>query len=98
MRTAVHPDRPPLLVGAEILLIGDDFLRRRILFFPDPELQRPAIDMGHIVGLALVLEERNAGDVEGFSIAAGSIVHGNASEVTLDVAWNPVGLILVVPA
>src|SRR5438093_11746404 len=98
MRTAVHPDRPVLHVGAQVFLVGDDFLCGRILFFPDPELQRPTVEMRSIVRLTLVFQKRNAGNIEALGIPAGSVVHRYSSEVALHVTGNSVSLILVVPA
>ena len=76
MRTAVHPDRPVLHVRADVLLVGDDFLRRRVFLFPDSELQRSAVDMRKAVGLALMLEKIHAADIIRFRVTAGGVVDG----------------------
>src|SRR2546430_12732849 len=81
MRAAVHPDRPELHVRAEVLLVGNDFLCGRILFFPDPELERPAVNMRQIVGLTLVLEDRHTRNVETLGVPAGGIAYWNARDV-----------------
>ena len=54
--------------------------------------------MRHIVGLALVFEERNTRDIERFGKPARAVVHRNAREIALDVARNAVALIFVVTA
>src|SRR2546426_11182846 len=56
--TAVHPDGPPLFVSADVLLDSNQALRLRILFFPDPQIQRPTINVGDDVNPALVLRNR----------------------------------------
>jgi hypothetical protein len=42
-----------------------------------------------------MLEHGDARDVEGFGIAAGSVIERNAREVALNVARNPVAEVLV---
>src|SRR6266850_1563112 len=56
--TAVHPDGPPLFVRADVLLDCNQTLRLRILFFPDPQIQRPTINVGNDVNAALMLRNR----------------------------------------
>src|ERR1043166_1587663 len=58
MRTAVHPDRPRLLVRADVVLDGDEDLRVRIALFPNPQLQRTTIDVRGDMHLTLMLGER----------------------------------------
>ena len=60
MRTAVHPDRARLFVGADVVLDRDERLGLGIALFPDAQLQRTAIDVRRNVHLALVLVERQA--------------------------------------
>ena len=47
MRPAIHPNRPPLHVGADELLDRNHFLRVRILFLPQAELERTALEAGY---------------------------------------------------
>ena len=60
MRASVHPDRPRLLVGADVVLDRNDALRFRILLFPDPQRERPVVDVGRHVHAALMLLQRQA--------------------------------------
>ena len=78
--------------------VRDDLLRRRILVFPDPELDRAAVDVRDVVRLALVLEHRDARDVERLGILARGVVHRHAREVALHVAGHAIALVLVIAA
>ena len=60
MRPAIHPDGAPLLIGADVLLNRDQTLRLRILFFPDSQVQRAAINIRNDVNPALVFRYRQA--------------------------------------
>src|SRR5262249_24916341 len=42
--------------------------------------------------------QRDSRDIEAFGVPSGSVVQRHAGEVSLDVAGNPVGKVLVVPA
>ena len=98
MGTAVHPNRSILLVRAQILLDRDDFLRAWFFLVPNPELQRPAINVRKIVGLALVLEKIDARHVEALGVHAGGVVQGNAGEIALNITRYSVALVFVIPA
>src|SRR5262249_18124111 len=60
MRSAVHPNRPRLFVGADVVLDCDDLLGFGVLFLPDAELQRTVVDVGSDVHAALMLLQRQA--------------------------------------
>ena len=98
MRPAVHPDRAPLHVRAAELPVRNDLLRRGILVLEDAELDRAAIDVRDVVRLALMLEHRDARDVERLGVLARRIVHRHAREVALHVAGHAIALILVIAA
>jgi hypothetical protein len=51
--------------------------------------------MRDVVGLTLVLEHRDARDVESLRVAAGGIVERDAREISLDVAGDTVSEVLV---
>ena len=98
MRAAVHPDRAVLLVCAVVDAVRDDHLRGRILLFPDPKLVRAAVDVRDVVRLALVLEHRDARDVERLRVLARRVVQRHAGEIALHVAGHAVALVLVIAA
>src|SRR5881397_2412711 len=54
MRAAVHPNGPPLLIRADVLLNRDQPLGLRIFFFPDSQVQGPAINIRNDVNAALM--------------------------------------------
>src|SRR4029450_1441491 len=74
MRPAIHPNRPPLHVGADELLDRNHFLRVRILFLPQAELERTAIDVRNRIRLALMLEQRPSRDVPGVGVHARGLI------------------------
>jgi hypothetical protein len=98
MRPTIHPDRSELLIRAEILMNGDDFLCAGILFVPDSELQRPAIDVRKAVWLTLMLQQIHASHIESIGIAACRIVQWDAREIALNIAGNAIALIFVIAA
>ena len=63
MRASIHPYRPRLLIGADVLIDRDQFLRIGIAFFPDPYAQWSPVDVAHGVDLALVFGQRVPGRV-----------------------------------
>ena len=73
MRPAVHPDGSLLLVGADVALDRDELLRVRILLFPDPHLQRTAVDVRGDVDLALMLSQRQARGVPAVGVQPGAV-------------------------
>ena len=98
MRAAVHPDRARLHVRSDELPIRDDLLRRRIFVFPQPKLQRAAIDVRDVVRLALMLEQRDARDVERLGVAARGVIQRHAGEIALHVARHAIALVFVIAA
>src|SRR5437667_4760160 len=96
MRTAVHPDRPPLLVRAEVHLDGQEILRIGIALVPDAELHRTAEDVAGVIDLALVLGDRAARDVPAVGVEARGLVDRQAGVVAPVAAGHAIHLILVV--
>ena len=81
MRAPVHPDRPGLLVRADVLADRDRLLGRRVAFLPDPQAQRPAIDVSDRVHLALVLGQHVARGVPAQRELASRLVDRKAQKV-----------------
>src|SRR5579863_5073391 len=63
MRAAVHPDSSRLFVVVYVLLDGNELLRLRVSLFPNPDVQRAAVDVGHDVRFALMLRHGETGSV-----------------------------------
>ena len=95
---AVHPDRAPLLVGAQVHLGRHDFLRIGIALVPYAKLQRPTEDMRDVVDLALMLGHRAARDVPAVGEEARGLVDRKARVVAETAARHTVHLIFLVPA
>ena len=82
MRAPVHPDRPGLLVRADVLADRDRLLGPRVAFLPDPQAQRPAMDdVSDRVHLALVLGQRVATGVPAQRELASRLVDRKAQKV-----------------
>ncbi len=81
MRAAIHPDGARLLVGADVILDRNHLLGKRILFFPDPEMQRTMIDVWRDVYAALVFLQREARCVPGLCESARGVVNWKPSEI-----------------
>src|SRR5438309_1244256 len=81
MWTAVHPDGSPLFVRADVLLDCDEALRLRILFFPDPQIQRPTINVGDNMNAALVFGNRQPACVPAQSELACAVRYGKTGIV-----------------
>src|SRR5690349_20433414 len=60
LRAAVHVDGAGLLVGADVVLDGDEPVGFGILLFPDAKLEGSAIDVGSGVDLALMFGKSEA--------------------------------------
>src|SRR5688572_10546502 len=60
MRTAVHPDRPLLLVGADRLVDGNELVGDRIALLPDAGGEGTAVDVVRDVHLTLMFGQRQA--------------------------------------
>src|SRR4029453_10886063 len=98
MRPATHPNRPPLHVGADELLDCNHFLRVRILFLPQAELERTAIDVRNRIRLALMLEQRPSRDVPGVGVHARGLIDWQPQIISPIGPWNTIDLVLVIPA
>src|ERR1700680_2869716 len=46
MWTSIHVDGAGLLIGADVVLDGDESVRLRISFLPDAQLQRAPVNIG----------------------------------------------------
>src|SRR5689334_6802320 len=96
MRTAVHPDRPFLLVSIDVLLDGDELLADRIALFPDAQLQRPPVNVSRRVNLALVFRRLEPQRVPTERPLASRVIHRKAQVIDERGAGDALGLILLV--
>ncbi len=86
------------MYSADELLDRNHFLRVRILFLPQSELERTAIDVGNSIRLALVLEQRPSRNVPGVGVHARGLVDWQPQIVSPIGPWNTIDLVLVIAA
>jgi len=97
MRAAVHPDRAGLLVGADVVLDGDDALGFGILLLPDSQLQRTVVDVRRDVHAALVFLEREARRVPAVGEEPRGAVDRQAKVVAKVGTRSAILLVFVIP-
>ena len=95
MGPAIHPERPPLLKIADVLVNRHDLLRLGMPFLPDAHVQRPAQDIRRRMRPALMLGDREARGVPCLGKGAGAVVDRQAQVVAKRRPRNPLGLVLV---
>jgi hypothetical protein len=95
MRTAIHPERAPLLEVADVEMYGHDLLRLGIALVPDPHVERTAKDIRGGVSAALMLGHRQPGGVPGLGERAGVLVDRQPEIVAERGPGNSLRLVLV---
>ena len=95
MRAAIHVDRPFGRLPGDVRVIGNQLLRRRVDFLPDPQVRRTTRRVVGRVRLALMLGQRQQRCVPTVATQPGGVVDREA-EVIADLrSWDALGLVLV---
>ena len=97
VRPAVHPDRPRLLVGADVVLDRDDVLRSGVLLVPDADVERAPVDVVHGVDATLLFVVGQPRGVPTLGPLTGGGRQRNARVVAQPDAGPAIGLVFVLP-